>query len=171
MDTEKLFKLGKPPAYVCVMDERSFDTVRMTTALNFSQSVVRMIRGKKSTTVREFFDEISAALQFPYYFGENWAAFEECIVDLDWVEGEAYLLLINNASLLLSQDDLEDFKILMRIFSTANEEWLTPNQYNPRDRQPTPFHVLFQCNESDVASFMEKLTKVGIDYEQLDLQV
>jgi len=35
---------------------------------------VRLVRGHKSRAVDGLFDEFAAALQFPYYFGANWAA-------------------------------------------------------------------------------------------------
>jgi hypothetical protein len=134
-------------------------------------AIIRMIRGKKSQTMFDFFDEIAAALQFPYYFGENWAAFDECITDLDWVEGNAYLCMVNDAHLFFSQAEIEDFRILIRILSNANTEWLTPNQYIPRDRQPTPFHVLFQCLESDVAALSQRLAQVEGEFEILHLEL
>lgn len=47
--------------------------------------VVRSIRGHKCRTIDGMIDEFSSALQFPWYFGENWPAFDECICDLDWL--------------------------------------------------------------------------------------
>jgi hypothetical protein len=38
---------------------------------------VRFLRGRKMTTTASLLDEFSAALQFPYYFGGNWDAFDE----------------------------------------------------------------------------------------------
>jgi hypothetical protein len=45
--------------------------------------VVRSVRGRKMTTTAQLYDEFAAALQFPPYFGENWAAFDECLSDMD----------------------------------------------------------------------------------------
>lgn len=46
---------------------------------------VRTVRGSKMLTEDQLFTEVSAALQFPYYFGENWPAFDECLADLEWL--------------------------------------------------------------------------------------
>src|SRR5437879_2485828 len=71
-------------------------------ALNLpEQLLVRVLRGQKMSTPAGLFDEFAAALQFPYYFGENWNAFDECINDLEWLRSSAYLLIIVNADQLL----------------------------------------------------------------------
>jgi hypothetical protein len=44
-----------------------------------------VIRGAECRTEHDLFAEFSAALQFPRYFGWNWAAFEECVADLSWL--------------------------------------------------------------------------------------
>ena len=44
---------------------------------------VRVVRGRKMRNLPGLFDEFSAALQFPLYFGENEDAFDECIADLE----------------------------------------------------------------------------------------
>ena len=41
----------------------------------------RILRGWKMRTVTKMFDEFGAAMQFPYYFGENWPAFDECLIN------------------------------------------------------------------------------------------
>lgn len=51
--------------------------------------VVRELRGPKMHTTMGVFDEFAAAFQFPYYFGENKDAFDECLRDLDDFVGEA----------------------------------------------------------------------------------
>ena len=165
---EKLFASGRPCFYVMEMDKPPFHDVTLQLTINHKESVIRIIRGRKSKTLGDFFNEIAAALQFPYYFGENGAAFSECITDLDWLEGDAYLLIIDDAHALL-QDSEEDFRIFLQYLESANKEWLTPNTYIPRQRQPTPFHVLFQCTASNSAHFSQRLTNAHIQFECLKL--
>src|SRR5262249_52404434 len=92
MQQDKVLRLGKPCFYVVGLGDDAFANLQLQMVHTHPRAVVRVIRGRKSRTVRAFFDEVSAALQFPYYFGENWAAFDECITDLDWLAGDAYLL-------------------------------------------------------------------------------
>src|SRR5947209_15322277 len=68
-----------------------------------SQLAVRVVRGSRMRRVDDLFGEFSAALQFPYYFGNNWAAFDECLADLDWLPAKGYILIISEASTLLSE--------------------------------------------------------------------
>ncbi|WP_330183238.1 barstar family protein [Nocardia sp. NBC_01503] len=64
----------------------------------------RELRGRKMRTVAEVFDEFAAAFQFPYYFGQNKDAFDECLRDLDDFVGPAagYVVVVRNAALLLA---------------------------------------------------------------------
>ena len=64
-------------------------------------------------TVAAFFNEIASALQFPPYFGENWAAFEDCMRDLDWLPASAYVLVLWDAEELLADEpaDVWDYAI------------------------------------------------------------
>ncbi|WP_067562001.1 barstar family protein [Nocardia acidivorans] len=69
----------------------------------------RELRARKMRTVAEVFDEFAAAFQFPYYFGENKDAFDECLRDLDDFVGPAggYVAVIRNAALLLADQPAE----------------------------------------------------------------
>ena len=64
----------------------------------------RFVRGSKCRTLDTLFDEFSAALQFPSYFGYNWDAFDECIGDLEWTVAERILVVIVDAEEILSTD-------------------------------------------------------------------
>ena len=76
--------------------------------------------------------------------------------------------MFRDAHLLLREESNADFDTLMRLLSKATEEWLSPNQYIPRDRNPTPFHVLFQCVEAEVDGFKQRLHEARVSYETLD---
>jgi len=152
MDTSEMVRLGKPCFYLASLTDDQFANLQLQLIHILRSGVVRVIRGSRSRTLSSFFDEASAALQFPYYFGRNWNAFSECIADLEWAPGDAYVVMLAQAHLLLSDAD-EDFRILLRILDEANTEWLTPNQYYPRNRHPTPFHVVLQSPIGDASTF------------------
>lgn len=61
----------------------------------------RLIRaevdGTALTTERGLFDALSAALQFPSYFGMNWDALDECLRDMEWLPAKGYVLYVYEA--------------------------------------------------------------------------
>ncbi|MFB7721670.1 barstar family protein [Nocardia sp. NPDC056100] len=71
--------------------------------------IARELRARKMRTVAEVFDEFAAAFQFPYYFGQNKDAFDECLRDLDEFVGPAqgYVVVVRNAALLLTDQPAE----------------------------------------------------------------
>ena len=165
MDFSPLFKLDTPLAFKIITDEREFGNMCFTMTLDYPKSVIRMIRGKKSLTVEDFFNEISAALQFPYYFGENGAALNDCIQDLEWIFGDAYILMISDAELFLKEAP-GAFETIMEIMADAQRLWLNPNEYDDRDRQPTPFHLFFHSADPDCPLF-NKLAALDYPLEEL----
>ncbi|MCZ9327690.1 barstar family protein [Nocardia farcinica] len=70
---------------------------------------VRELRGTRMRTVAGVFDEWAAAFQFPYYFGQNKNAFDECLRDLDDFVGEAagYVAVVRDAADLLAEQPAE----------------------------------------------------------------
>ncbi|RJO72213.1 hypothetical protein D5S18_23940 [Nocardia panacis] len=67
--------------------------------------LVRELRGSKMIAVAGVFDEFAAAFQFPYYFGANKDAFDECLRDLDDFVGPAagYVAVIRDSELVLAE--------------------------------------------------------------------
>src|SRR3954468_14606746 len=88
---------------------------------------VRVVRGRKMRTVGQLFDELSAALQFPYYFGENWAAFDECLADMDWLPMNVGIVVavLDSADLLADEPDVE-LGALVRAIANAGESYAQP---------------------------------------------
>jgi RNAse (barnase) inhibitor barstar len=162
-----LTTLDAPALFVVSESEDAFANLALGVAIRDPSAVVRTVRGRKSRTVATFFDEIAAALQFPYYFGENWNALNDVLSDLEWLPGSAYLILIADADQLLADAD-DEFQILMQIFTRTRIEWLTPNQYMPRDRQPTPCHVLLQVADQErVTRLSERLSRAEATFDIL----
>ncbi|WP_194817494.1 barstar family protein [Nocardia sp. XZ_19_385] len=71
--------------------------------------LVRELRGVKMRTTAGVFDEFAAAFQFPYYFGENKDAFDECLRDLGEFLGDAagYVAVVRDSSELLAEQPRE----------------------------------------------------------------
>lgn len=108
--------------------------------------VLRRLRGTKMRSYQDLYDEFAAALQFPYYFGENLAALDECLSDLEWLFGSCFIFVLSDADQILTQEDEEAFPHLIRLLGEVAKEW------NTRGRDtgigvssPTPFHVLLHA--------------------------
>lgn len=94
------------------------------------------------------FAELSAALQFPPYFGWNWDAVNDCMRDLEWLENASgYLVVVEGAERLLATDD----RLLRRWLRRCAEyslDWRVPRQWSlDYTRPPKPFHVAFQVDD------------------------
>jgi len=64
---------------------------------------VRHVRGRRMPTVAALFDEFAAALQFPYYFGRNKDAFDECFAEIADTVGDDAVVLVLDADALLDE--------------------------------------------------------------------
>jgi len=92
------------------------------------------------------YDEFAAALQFPYYFGENWNAFSECITDLEWITGDVYVLVITDSKKVLAEESNDQLEALINVLEAAGSEWSHPVENSQAwDRPGVAFHVIFQC--------------------------
>jgi hypothetical protein len=167
MDYDKLVRPGPSQFYATTRGESDFANLYNRLTATYKKAVVRMIRGKKSQTLDDLDNEVSAALQFPYYFGENWAAFSECISDLDWVPGDAYILMFSQANLILQHEEARHFGVLMRILTEARENWIADRQ-SLSNVGPTPtYSYIFQVADQELASFSERMKEAGITLQSL----
>jgi len=105
--------------------------------------LARELRGAKMRTIAGVFDEFAAAFQFPYYFGENKDAFDECLRDLDEFVGEApgYVAIVRDSAELLAQ-------------RPAEREWFTAAMADCAahwSRRGVPFRVVLQHGPADLS--------------------
>ena len=87
-----------------------------------NNSYIVYLRGARCDTEESFFREVSAALQFPWYFGENWAAFDECICDLEWLKFDRMVLAIDDFKMMFNEDR-EQQKQLLKYLCIMVEYW------------------------------------------------
>ncbi len=107
----------------------------------------RWLRASKMRTANALFDEFAAVLQFPPYFGENWDGLDECLNDLDWLEGNGAALFILDADQLLQDAPSEDGRILFEILQAAESN--------------LPFHIVLQTQ--DTTTVIEALQAMDVD--------
>lgn len=109
---------------------------------------VRVVRGLKMVGFDGLMAEFAAALQFPYYFGENWVAFQECLEDMDWLPtGQGVVIAVMDAADVLSDETDADLGVLVRSFMRAQATYARPVADGEWwDRPAIPFHVVLQCD-------------------------
>lgn len=133
--------------------------------------VVRFLRGRKMSNIDGLHNEFGAALQFPWYYGENWAAFDECINDLDWMPADFYVLIVTDAEEVLSKEDGEQFSILIKTLQEAAVEWGCRLETTDRLRRlAVSFHVIFQSSEDQKDEFFARLQSTGASYQELNIE-
>jgi RNAse (barnase) inhibitor barstar len=52
-----------------------------------------LVDGRWMSDRNGVFDQFSAALEFPSWFGRNWDAFADCLKDLSWLPAPGYVVL------------------------------------------------------------------------------
>jgi hypothetical protein len=130
--------------------------------------IVRFLRGRKMHESTGLDNEFAAAMQFPWYYGENWAALDECLKDLGWMPAETYLLLILNSDEVLKAEDPEQFSIFVRILQEVGEEWSTAIGGSELWSRPAiPFHTVLHTNAPKKQELISKLNSVGAVYDEI----
>jgi hypothetical protein len=122
---------------------------------------VKILRGTKMQEWTGLYDEISAALQFPLYFGGNMAALDECLLDLGWLPSKGYSFIISEASSVLCRAGKGDsdafFKLLVRI----GDSWADGTAYGAESR-PIPFNVMLHSITTESNDALSRI-KSAID--------
>ena len=83
------------------------------------------VRGKLCDTLDNFFREVSAALRFPDYFGWNWAAFDECLSDLEWLSFSEILIIIQDFDYIFKNENQPDSyrDLLVKYLNISIDYW------------------------------------------------
>src|SRR6185312_10909094 len=126
-------------------------------------TVIRFLRGDKMHTYESLFNEFAAAFQFPYYFGNNWPAFDECMADLEWMPGESYLLMFTQAESIYEDERRPEYPTLLKIISKISADWAKPISAGAAVRPGKPFHCVFQCDGSHRIEEQLKMASIGFD--------
>lgn len=119
-------------------------------------------------TLDGLFAEISAALEFPAYFGQNWAALDECLADLSWLPAKTYVLLVRDSMELLTAESPHQFEVFLKVLKAAASEWAEPVEAGqPWDRSEVPFHVLFHETQDRTPLLQARFGRAGFTLQSL----
>ena len=81
----------------------------------------------------DLFDLLAVSLKFPDYFGNNWDALDECLVDMEWMPSSGYLLVVSGARQLWSKAPSLAGKLVSAWLAAATT-WAS---------EDVPFHLVF----------------------------
>lgn len=157
-DLSFLLAADAPWAFLAAVQEREIDMAAPLVQDNLGV-VTRIMRGSRCITPRALFGEWAAALQFPYYFGENWDAFDECITDLEWLPGTSYVFFVTHVDRVLADAD-QEFDVFIDVLCNAAKEWETARE-GEWERPAIPFRVIFQCEPHQHAAARHRLDRAG----------
>jgi RNAse (barnase) inhibitor barstar len=80
------------------------------------------VDGKTIARKEQLLNHMATTLQFPKEFGHNWDALEDYLTDLDWVDGDGYLIYYDHIDALL-QAHPDQFETLVEILRDAVASW------------------------------------------------
>lgn len=80
------------------------------------------LEGRHIARKEQLLKHVAMALDFPADFGHNWDALEECLTDLEWVDGEGYVIYYDHIDALLSEHP-DQFETLVEILRDAVASW------------------------------------------------
>jgi len=148
---QNLFENVQPPFLLkSTLDISEFED-RMNNLRAKNEWYVAVLRGERMQNIRSLFQEIAAALQFPYYFGNNWNALDECMKDLMWLSAKIFVIGITNSELILSQEDKADCLSFGILLKRTCDIWSMPYDEDKEWGRPSrPFHIIMQCQDENV---------------------
>jgi hypothetical protein len=103
---------------------------------------VRAVRGSKMRLTSALMNEVAAALQFPHYFGENWAALDECLADMEWLmPSKAIVVVIREAEQVLADESVEQLAAFVARCATRQTSTASPSR-SARSGIARPSHFM-----------------------------
>ena len=130
-----------------------------------SSTYLAVVDGNEISNLNELFTGFSSAFKFPDYFGNNWAAFDECINDLDRLNADSYILILENMDSILK--DEQNFDILIRILRDTAREWQNGRNYDSFPTPPTSFHVVFGVDLMKGLGLKKRIMTEGFEKEDI----
>lgn len=167
----KSFSLERPHCHIITGSTPEIDS--FVFKLRFdeaSHTAVRLLRGSNMQALDSFYNEISAALQFPLYFGRNFAALDECFADLEWIPANAYTLIFSDALLILKRESVETVNAFFSLLARVADEWAEAGSDGLGHGRRVAFHVIFHCDITEYDKLSARIERaIGYKVPQIRL--
>lgn len=168
MDT---YSINKPSFFV--FDGARNDAVYFAASREKNGAGLRVsvLDGSKMQDMDGLYDEYALGFRFPSYFGRNWAALEECMLDLEWFPAKAYLIVVLDAPLVLRKANTGDAAAFLRLLARVVNDWNSGSPVGAYPaRGPLPFHVAFHTYTQDVVRYRNHVAEItGEPVSTLDM--
>ncbi|GAB3687050.1 hypothetical protein GCM10027592_00110 [Spirosoma flavus] len=128
---------------------------------HFSEDFIAHIDGKKTITLRQFYEEIADVLEIPD-FGFNLDALSVSLNDLQWLEDRRIVLYFTDTDSLISKErDPAKVGALLSVLDATAEDWKWVDEGENLD----PKEIIIVFEESNrIRKFLEN---EAIDYIEI----
>ena len=116
--TAMSFPAEEQPPFVFVVDPVAVDPTVIVTQLEEGDLLVRVPAGIEDS--QSLFRCFESALKFPGYFGWNWDAFRNCLLDLTWLDPMPIRILVVHEGLPFAAD-LRLLQIYLAVLADVSE--------------------------------------------------
>lgn len=160
ISNDNLFRIGEPFIIPIEMKRNDFGNyLQSLGCMNDNKNIILQLRGKKLKTTTLLFKEFARTFRLPSYFGKNWNALDECLNDLEWMEGDCYIVGINDMHEVLIFDDY-DLDVLFEILFDTCKGWSEEKDIDKEwGRLGKPFHFLLQYESEHKKYVVERFSK------------
>lgn len=145
---EELFDPGAVAVHVAALDGPDLDVFLEELADAHPEAAICRLAGTESRTQPGFFNEARRALAIPYE-RISWDVLNEALHDLTWMPAESYVLVVEDAQVLLDQAHPSALDILGSIVTSSGHS------------------LLLQAPPESVDALTSRLDAAGVPFEVL----
>jgi RNAse (barnase) inhibitor barstar len=143
MPTTALQSTKQPWAHLLVHSDQQKAESLLSLPSGF---LLKIVSGAKCKTKAGLLAEFARTLSFPDYFGHNWDALEECLIDLEWLPAKGYVVVVTDADqVLVKPDEEDDYETFIEILAEAGEAWSA--HHDEANGAGIPFHSILAVTE------------------------
>jgi RNAse (barnase) inhibitor barstar len=159
---DALTTVAGPAYYIAEGSQSALTNWSWALAEKLPGFAVRRLRGAKMRDEQGLFDEFAAALQFPYYFGENWDALRDCLTDLMWLPAKGYAVVIQDAIEVVSGLAAGSLATFVEVLDAVRDVWRSPVAVGQWwDRPAIPFSIVLHATAADSERLRSALGVAG----------